>query len=78
MKMKIRRKRYLPLILVGAAIPVLIVLSLLFHFPKAAVITSLIVLGIIFGSMALWTHANERADGSEWWQDDNASGWRGY
>lgn len=78
MKSKIRRKGYMPLILVGGAIPVLIVLSLLFHFPEAAVIIALIVLGIVFGSMAIWIHANNNADGSEWWHDDSASGWRGY
>ena len=78
MKIKSRRKRNLPLLLAGGAIPAFIVLSIVFNFPDAAVITLLIVLGIIFCSMALWSFANRNADGSEWWQDDSASGWRGY
>jgi ABC-type transport system involved in cytochrome bd biosynthesis fused ATPase/permease subunit len=78
MKIKSRRKRNLPLLLAGGAIPAFIVLSIVFNIPEAAVITLLIVLGIIFCSMALWSFANRNADGSEWWQDDSASGWRGY
>jgi hypothetical protein len=34
--------------------------------------------GLIFVSWLIWYHANEQATGSEWWQDDTASGWRGY
>jgi len=28
--------------------------------------------------MWLWYQANLRANDGEWWQDDEASGWRGY
>ena len=65
MKVNIRRKKYIPLILVGGAIPVLIVLNFFYHFPQAAVIAAVIVLGLVLGSMALWIHAKEQADGSE-------------
>jgi hypothetical protein len=42
-------------------------------------IIGLIVFGsLVFGSMAVWNHANAQATGSEWWQDDSCSGWRGY
>jgi hypothetical protein len=73
-----RVKRHLPLIFVGGAIPVTIILSALFNVPEVVPIALVIILGITFGSMALWTYANRNADGSEWWQDDSASGWRGY
>jgi ABC-type transport system involved in cytochrome bd biosynthesis fused ATPase/permease subunit len=73
-----RKRKLLPLILVGGAIPTLIVLAVVFELPQAAVIALLIILIIVFFSMALWSHANRNADGSEWWQDDSASGWRGY
>jgi ABC-type transport system involved in cytochrome bd biosynthesis fused ATPase/permease subunit len=78
MKLKEKRKNYLPLIMVGGAIPTLIILANIFNMPKAAVIILVIILALVFGSMALWNYANRNADGSEWWQDDNASGWRGY
>jgi len=78
MKSKGQWKKYLPLILVGGMIPTLIVLSIYFDFPQIVTIPLLIILGLIFGSMALWAYANRNADGSEWWQDDSASGWRGY
>jgi ABC-type transport system involved in cytochrome bd biosynthesis fused ATPase/permease subunit len=78
MKSKIRSKRHFPLFLIGGTIPTVIILSSVFNLPKAAAITLLIILILIFSSMALWTYANRDADGSEWWQDDNASGWRGY
>lgn len=78
MKTKTRVKRHLPLILVGGAIPTLLILSAYFKIPQAATIALVIILAIAFGSMALWSFANRNANGSEWWQDDSASGWRGY
>jgi len=78
MKLKTQWKKYLPLILVGGMIPTAIILSSYFAWPQAVSIPLVIVLSLIFASMALWAHANRKADGSEWWQDDSASGWRGY
>ena len=78
MKIKVRWKKYLPLILVGGAIPAVLILSSIFDWPERASIPLLVVLGIIFAAMALWAYANRKVDGSEWWQDDSASGWRGY
>lgn len=71
-------KTYFPIILAGGLIPAVIILSLYFHISQTAVIPILIILTIAFLSMLLWRIANRNADGSEWWQDDNASGWRGY
>lgn len=78
MKTKNRVKRHLLLILIGGAIPVSVVLSAYFEIPQVITIPLLIILGIAFCTMALWTFANRKTDGSEWWHDDNASGWRGY
>jgi ABC-type transport system involved in cytochrome bd biosynthesis fused ATPase/permease subunit len=78
MKTKTGWKKHLPLIFVGGLVPTVIVLSIFYDFPQTVTILLLIVLGLIFGSMALWSYANRDADGSEWWQDNDASGWRGY
>ncbi len=45
--------------------------------------SKVIVVLVVFASMAvfpavIWLHATDHADGSEWWQDDDSSGWRGY
>jgi len=59
-------------------IPAIILLGILFHLSQALLVP-LIMLGILLlGAGLLWARANKNADGSEWWQDDEASGWRGY
>lgn len=78
MKTGPRLKTSFFLILVGAAIPLTLVLSNYINIPTAFTIIAVIILGITFCSMALWAFANRKATGSEWWQDDTASGWRGY
>ena len=78
MKLKVRGKKYLPLILVGGMIPATIILSGIFDLPKRTFVPLIIILSIVFAAMALWVYANRKADGAEWWQDDSASGWRGY
>jgi hypothetical protein len=66
------------LAIIGGAIPVLIILSLNFDLTEAVFVPLVILLVFIFFSTALWFNANDHADGAEWWQDDEASGWRGY
>ena len=78
MRSRAKRAVYLPQILVGGLLPVTIILGSVFQLPQAFVIIVVVILSIVFGSMALWAYANRHADGSEWWQDDQASGWRGY
>lgn len=78
MKLKVRWKRYLSLILVGGMIPATIILSSIFDLPKRTFVPLIIILSIVFAAMALWAYANRKADGTEWWQDDSASGWRSY
>lgn len=71
-------RKHIGLVLVSGVIPTIIILGCYFELSQTAVIPLVVVLILILGSMALWTYANRQADSSEWWQDDNASGWRGY
>lgn len=78
MKPKTNHKTHMPIILVGGAIPTVLILSSYYRLPEAVTIMLVTFLSLILGSIALWAYANRQADGSEWWQDDSASGWRGY
>jgi hypothetical protein len=78
MKSKVWWKKSLPLIVLGGAIPTILILGSYFDAPSKFTIPVVVILGLLFASMTLWAFANRRADGSEWWQDDDASGWRGY
>lgn len=66
------------LFLVGGAMPFTLILGLIFRLSTVLITVLLIVLGMILAAMWLWYQANLRASGDEWWQDDEASGWRGY
>ncbi|QPC83372.1 hypothetical protein G4Y79_03045 [Phototrophicus methaneseepsis] len=66
------------LIVVGGMIPLTLTLARTLSLPLPITITIILVTALIFGAMALWLHANAQAIGDEWWQDDHASGWRGY
>lgn len=77
--MKIRSKySNWALLVIGGAIPAFILLSVYFRLSIAVFVPITVLLLFIFGSSALWLHANRRADEHQWWQDDHASGWRGY
>lgn len=78
MKQLANRKTNLLTILAGGAIPMVIVLDNYFTLPDEFTVVLVVFLSFIFGSAVLWAFANRHADGSEWWQDDSASGWRGY
>ncbi|MCB9419400.1 MAG: hypothetical protein H6667_06335 [Ardenticatenaceae bacterium] len=67
----------MPLVLIGGTIPALIILGRYFGLSHTMVIPVIVILSLVFGSVALWSYANRHIDGSEWWQDDSASGWRG-
>ncbi|MAT97175.1 MAG: hypothetical protein CL608_08535 [Anaerolineaceae bacterium] len=77
MKESNRTRRFL-LFLVGGAMPVALTLGLIFRLSTIFITAFLLILGVIFAAMWLWYQANLRASGEEWWQDDEASGWRGY
>jgi predicted membrane channel-forming protein YqfA (hemolysin III family) len=75
---KLNRTRRFFLFLVGGAMPVMLTLGIIFQLSTILITALLLVMGVIFASMWLWYQANLRANGDEWWQDDEASGWRGY
>lgn len=74
---KNRTRRFL-LFLVGGAMPVTLTLGIIFQLSTVLITALLLAIGMIFAAMWLWHQANLRARGDEWWQDDEASGWRGY
>ncbi len=71
-------KKTLPLVLVGGMIPAILLLSGDYGWPTRVLVPLVTMLSLIFAAMALWAFANRHTVGSEWWQDDTASGWRGY
>ncbi|MEZ4591274.1 MAG: hypothetical protein R3D55_09030 [Chloroflexota bacterium] len=73
-----RRNTRFFLFLIGGAILLTLTLGLIFHLNITLVTVLLVVQGLIFAALWLWHQANRQATGSEWWQDDEASGWRGY
>jgi len=72
-----RKRRWL-LFLIGGAMLVTLALGIVFQLSTVLITVLLLVLGMILAAMWLWYQANRRASGDEWWQDDEASGWRGY
>lgn len=73
-----KRKSFPFLILVGGSIPVVTILTSYYGITQDFIIIFVVIVGLVFGSMVLWNHANAHATGNEWWQDDHCSGWRGY
>ncbi len=65
------------LTVLGAILLFAMVLDL-FGVSHAALVVLATVAVIVLGAAALWSHATAVATGDEWWQDDDASGWRGY
>lgn len=78
MKQITDHKTHLLIVLTGGAIPAVLALNSFFRLSDRLAIILIVFLGLICGSMTLWAYANRHVDGSEWWQDDSASGWRGY
>ena len=66
------------LVFIGGLFPLLLVLGTQFHLPELLLVPLLVVIALVFASMAVWMRANAHATGEEWWQDDSCSGWRGY
>ena len=66
------------LVLIIGAIPASLLLENYFGVPASVSIPLLVILALFLGTMALWSFANRKKHGDEWWEDDNASGWRGY
>jgi hypothetical protein len=78
MKQLASRKTNLLTVLTGGAIPTVLIRNKYFRLPDKFTVVLVVFLSFIFGSMALLAYANRHADGSEWWQHDSTSGWRGY
>lgn len=78
MKEEQKQWRDFLLLLIGGSVPTVIILGSVFNVPQRFVVVYVMFSLLIFGAMALWSHANVNADGTEWWQDDDATGWRGY
>ena len=72
------RKRRWFLFFIGGAMLVTLALGIIFQLSLVLITVLLLFLGMIFAAVWLWYQANLQASGDEWWQDDEASGWRGY
>lgn len=73
-----RRQHWWLLPLVGAVSPIVTIMTFesMMSLEIAVAIVTMDIL--IFGAMAIWMRANHESKGTEWWQDDECSGWRGY
>lgn len=75
---RLRRKDSMLLVFVLGAIPAIILLGNYFGLPGAVTIPLLVIFSFFGGAWAIWCHANQHPEENPWWQDDDASGWRGY
>jgi hypothetical protein len=78
MKQQTSRRDTLLKIMEFLLIPAVILSGIIFHLSQSFIVPFVVILALLLGSVGIWAHANKGADGSEWWQDDDASGWRGY
>lgn len=78
MNQSTKHQRWWLLVIVGAIIPLTMILGSQFGVPQRITLPILVVTALVFGSMAIWMRANANATGDEWWQDNSSSGWRGY
>lgn len=78
MKSRSKLSGSMVLVLLIGAIPASILLENYFGVPAALSIPLVVILLLFCGTVALWSHANRHKDKHPWWEDDNASGWRGY
>ncbi|HRQ40805.1 MAG TPA: hypothetical protein PLD25_23065 [Chloroflexota bacterium] len=77
MKQEKNRRNYVMLILLGMIMLILLGLGHFTAVPTRFIVALETIDGVWFAALALWCYANGRAHGGEWWQDDEASGWRG-
>ncbi|MAS37910.1 MAG: hypothetical protein CL610_28200 [Anaerolineaceae bacterium] len=64
--------------LIGGSIPVVILIGSYYHWSMELIVCYAVIVGLVFGAMTIWHRANQHVTGTEWWQDDSASGWRGF
>jgi len=75
---RMKQSRYIKLIFLGTIISGIILVGISFHLSQAFITPVIVFIFLIIGATALWKNANKNADGSEWWQDNESSGWRDY
>ena len=74
-----RQKRFFPVSIYSVGFYVaMMVLFITSHAPKEITVTFGTVGLIVTGAVVMWCAKARSSTGNEWWQDDNASGWRGY
>ena len=78
MNARSRRLCAMLLVLNMGAIAATILLGNYFGLSQSVTIPLIVVLSLFCGAVALWSHANRYTNTSHWWEDDSASGWRGY
>lgn len=78
MKTNLKRSQKMTLFIIGGIVLLTILLNDVLNLSQTAVIVIVIVGSLLFSANAIWYHAVNNANGDEWWQDDDASGWRGY
>lgn len=62
----------------GGIVLLTILLDNVRNLSQTAVILIVVVGSFLCSANAIWYHAVNNVTGDEWWQDDDASGWRGY
>ncbi|MCA9917948.1 MAG: hypothetical protein KC445_08355 [Anaerolineales bacterium] len=72
-----RNMRFL-LVCIAGIMALTLTAGLTLRLDITAITILLIFQGLIFAAIWLWHHANRHTTGQEWWQDNEASGWRGY
>ncbi|MCB8945529.1 MAG: hypothetical protein H6658_17405 [Ardenticatenaceae bacterium] len=77
MKSQLRRNGFVLVLLIGITLAA-IELGNYFAIPHNWLIIFAVIAGLIVAAISLWQYANRQVDGTEWWQDNDASGWRGY
>ena len=66
-------------LLMLGALPLIVFLGPGLHISLPGIVAFLLLDLLLLGAIALWRHAHADSNGGEpWWDDDSASGWRGY
>ena len=77
MSLQKKHSNFVAVLLVGLIVTA-VTLGGYFQISPTFITIFVVIAGLILATVLLWSYANRQATGSEWWQDDTASGWRGY
>ena len=77
MKQVTKRSWWL-LVLPGGFIALDFILGNVYSILSRITIPLFLIALLVLSAMMMWARATAHATGDEWWQDDSASGWRGY